>query len=109
MTHTPGPWRLAPASAYSDPDLNIDAGVNGTGAYICKVGIRGDVQAEADARLIAAAPDLLDALEYILSAHGEQIHDACDMARKAIAKARGAAPIASRSQIPARQRTEQEG
>jgi hypothetical protein len=36
--------------------------------------------------------ELLAALEYVMSAHGEQLHDAFDQARAAIAKATGAAP-----------------
>lgn len=43
-----------------------------------------------DARLIAAAPCLLEALKYVLSAHGEQLHDAFDQAHKAILRAQGA-------------------
>lgn len=43
----------------------------------------------ANARLIAAAPDLLEALEYVMSAHGEQLTDAFDQAQRAIAKATG--------------------
>ena len=38
-------------------------------------------------RLIAAAPDLLAALKYVMTAHAEQIHDACEMAHRAIKKA----------------------
>lgn len=44
----------------------------------------------ARARLIAAAPDLLEALQYVMSAHGEQLTDAFAQAHKAIAKATGA-------------------
>ena len=40
-------------------------------------------------RLAAAAPDLLEALKYVMSAHGEQLHDAFDMAHRAITKAEG--------------------
>jgi hypothetical protein len=60
--HTPGPWRLAPAAAYAGADLNIDVGPSGQETYICCAGIRGDKEAEANARLIVAAPDLLAAL-----------------------------------------------
>jgi hypothetical protein len=34
--------------------------------------------------------ELLEALEYVMSAHGEQLTDAFDAAHKAIAKAKGA-------------------
>lgn len=43
----------------------------------------------ADARLIAAAPELLDALQFVMAAHGEQLHDAFGQARAAIAKSLG--------------------
>lgn len=51
---TPGPWRVAPAHDYLDGEINVDAG---TRAYIACCGHRGDAQAEANASLIASAPD----------------------------------------------------
>ncbi len=49
-----------------------------------------DRQETLDAALLCvAAPDLLEALQYVLSAHGEQLTDAFDQAHKAIAKAEG--------------------
>lgn len=57
---TPGPWRIAPVSDYVDGSLNIDGGLRG---YVCMAGHRGDETAEANARLIAAAPTMLDALK----------------------------------------------
>ena len=60
--HTPGPWRVAPASAYAAPyELNIDTADNGQTGFVCTVGNRGDETAEADARLIAAAPEMKEA------------------------------------------------
>lgn len=50
------------------------------------------VSCEADAHLIAAAPELLEALENLLKVHegeGGTQHNAADMARAAIAKAKG--------------------
>jgi len=44
---------------------------------------------EADARLIAAAPDLLEALQHLMAAHGEQLDYAFQQAQDAIAKATG--------------------
>lgn len=49
-----------------------------------------EAEAMANLRLMAAAPELLDALKYLLSAHGEQLTDAFDGAYRAIAKAEGA-------------------
>jgi predicted urease superfamily metal-dependent hydrolase len=45
-----------------------------------------------DARLMEAAPDLLAALQFVMSAHGEQLSTAFEQAQAAIAKATGAAP-----------------
>ena len=45
--------------------------------------------AAARARLIAAAPDLLDALRFVMTAHGEQLDTAFAQAQDAIAKATG--------------------
>jgi hypothetical protein len=39
--------------------------------------------------LIAAAPDLLEALQYVLAAHGEQLDHAFQMAQDAVTKAIG--------------------
>lgn len=97
--HTPGPWRIAPASDYSGTDLNIDAGDRGQRAYICKVGFRGDPQVQADALLIAAAPDFDAAAREIDRQAGQMdghlkapvviSYDAIIALRAAIAKAEG--------------------
>lgn len=88
--HTPGPWivyefvdgydiRAPEAECYvataSDPEA-----------------VWGAIGREEDARLIAAAPELLEALENLLKVHegeGGTQHNAADMARAAIAKAKG--------------------
>ena len=44
---------------------------------------------KGNARLIAAAPDLLEALQFVMVAHGEQLTLAFEMAQAAIAKATG--------------------
>lgn len=67
-THTPGPWRVAPAAAYVSGGLNIDAGENGQGGYVCLVGgDPSDPRAVADAALIVRAvnshADLVAALK----------------------------------------------
>ena len=86
--HTPGPWIfeerktafdiLAPESVYYVAEyLGVDCGV---------------IDNMADARLIAAAPDLLEALENLLKVHegeGGTQYNSADMARAAIAKAKG--------------------
>ena len=93
--HTPGPWRVAPQSDYAGDDINIDASTRGYVACAGKVGISNG-EAEANARLIAAAPDLLDMLAAaaarieVAAAEGNTILSAwLPDARAAIARARG--------------------
>ena len=86
MSHTPGPWNLYPNSA-SDWVVRkmFTDGQESHEIARCKSGVD-------NARLIAAAPDLLDALETIVSTERDRhgYHPAwTDQARAAIAKARG--------------------
>lgn len=62
--HTPGPWRLEGAWDKRQVEYEyLDAGENRHAGNICVVdGKRGELN-DANARLIAAAPDLLEALE----------------------------------------------
>lgn len=96
--HTPGPWaysrhdqfggwRFYVAQAdgapytphYSDVATLIAETVSDE---------RRSIQ-EANARLIAAAPELLEALQFVMTAHGEQLDMAFQQAQAAIAKAIG--------------------
>ncbi len=84
--HTPGPWLVTktPAGKAKIVDDNGFSIANATsGSY---------AQQEIDARLIAAAPDLLAALQKVLSAaeNGPRREIFADIAREAIAKATGA-------------------
>lgn len=93
--HTPGPWVVAGPEAASGPGYVMTRG----GTYIAKPLINN----EANARLIAAAPELLDALEAALAHFGPfaeiTINGQRDpddvrvtaLIRAAIAKATGAA------------------
>lgn len=91
--HTPGPWvvyefvdgydiRAPEAECYvataSDPEA-----------------VWGAIGREADACLIAAAPELLAACEGLLSVLPATGHHAINMARAAIAKAKGEEQCAS--------------
>lgn len=62
LAHTPGPWNISGAGMdrliYSDSDQAWDLAIVRCGG--------NDRQTEANARLIAAAPDLLAALEALL-------------------------------------------
>mgnify|MGYP000443870063 CR=1 FL=1 len=105
--HTPGPWALAP---YSDCDevINVVAGYKDLGGgqsqahWIaeCEAGVDfgDDAEAiiatnEANARLIAAAPDLLAALKDIIEGVDEcwmfDNPGSVDRAQAAIDKAEG--------------------
>ena len=57
--HTPGPWDVEPKGSRHFVD-----GADGlTVAYLDRAGVRERAEIEANARLIAAAPELLEALE----------------------------------------------
>jgi hypothetical protein len=87
--HTPGPWASNSADSF-------ELGVYGNGYRIAKM-TGGEINRDiANARLIAAAPELLDALQAIVKSLADQddeglIEHAQQMidARAAIAKATG--------------------
>ncbi len=89
MTHTPGPWwfdgdwHRLPTIFGADRKTRI--------AILSKSGMTRDARTEAqeaDAHLIAAAPELLEALRLIATMQdGEQAWWARDIANAAIAKA----------------------
>lgn len=93
--HTPGPWvadKVTPRILDGDPYWRVGV-VGGTCLYVgC-----GDGHEEADAHLIAAAPDLLSALRDLEAMAeryrqpGAPIPDAQKKARAAMAKAAGGA------------------
>ena len=99
--HTPGPWdatinaeskRISVAESHAMP-----------GCLIADINYRQDGTHYANALLIAAAPELLEALEYIVGAHEhpwatergsrrgvlDHVPPALERAKAAIAKARG--------------------
>jgi hypothetical protein len=91
--HTQGPWHrnIKPARKY----VTIFAGRN---THVCHLATSGltDEEIEANADLIAAAPELLTACERLAAwdaSHDDSqlISEACSFARAAIAKARGGA------------------
>ncbi len=97
--HTPGPWRVGALQSYDgytgQPFRNVWAG-QGDAATVTARAIRSEGamtnDVDADARLIAAAPELLAALSELL-AEAEEFHnphtEGWNMARAAIAKATG--------------------
>ena len=87
--HTPGPWKVSS----SGNDIE-----NAYGAGVCA--LYADESSEANARLIAAAPELLEALERLVAANADlnertgnglphPTHPAITISLDAIAKAEG--------------------
>lgn len=99
MSHTPGPWHLDPFRKYA----NVHGEVM---SHLARVPI-DTAEAEANARLIAAAPDLLEACREALSILDYERADVETRAQvyAAIAKAEGRASLATE---PARTEKEHE-
>ena len=75
--HTPGPWNIGTGWIYAGPVTNA--------RIICE--FKEHPGNDGNARLIAAAPDLLAALEGVLRVADRKTNE-FDAARAAIAKAR---------------------
>lgn len=89
MSHTPGPWHAPGLGEIHDEQHRVIAD--------CWAEEFSSKEPEANARLIAAAPDLLAALEMFVGKYGRVspngsggMYDLVLQARAAIAKARGA-------------------
>ena len=92
MNHTPGPWKWK-TTGYRHLMTTAGADIHDFGCGCCSC--TGDLS-DADARLIAAAPELLEALEELYhlidDAHdGDRVFtfELAQKAKAAIAKARG--------------------
>jgi type VI protein secretion system component VasF len=100
MKHTRGPWIASEYGDYGDYDGKCRV-ILGEGGDIRTAVVLGfdTEENQANARLIAAAPDLLEALQRIneacaqipegLEGYLEHLSDAISDARKALAKATG--------------------
>lgn len=92
--HTPGPWRYCPQNGSPTTGMHMIAGSKP--GYLAEVRDCGSGIVQANARLIAAAPELLEALETLADEEWRDdddniLIDARTKARSAIAKARGKA------------------
>ena len=89
-SHTPGPWKSRPENKGS-----WTAVVHAAGGECIAVCSSGSADNHANARLVAAAPELLEALQFCLDQMDpdrhtvERIDKAMDRAYAAIAKAEG--------------------
>ncbi|MGP5757726.1 hypothetical protein [Pseudomonas aeruginosa] len=94
--HTPGPWHVGGPNKCTIYDKHGQRLANSFEGVMATQ--RTDSECEANARLIAAAPELLEALKGMLEVYGGQYNDDClpkssseldliQQARAAIAKA----------------------
>lgn len=79
--HTPGPWFPTSDEHYVSPAANLGTLI----AILHEAEEDGEAERRANARLIAAAPDLLEALKMCVIERSEWLSEA----RAAIAKATG--------------------
>ena len=94
--HTPGPWIVDGDASVRVAGGHVVYAVAGNGCLIATLDSANSSRQTANARLIAAAPDLLEALEHMSQCRpcGEDPWEDCEGGRKAlaaIAKARGQA------------------
>jgi hypothetical protein len=106
MAHTPGPWDWGPHSDELVGRYEVNAGEGRQRAHICECHSNrqqtrkvADEEAAANARLIAAAPELLEALQSLIDLSDDgSLHiegsiatedPVITAARAAIAKAEG--------------------
>lgn len=78
--HTPGPWKCAATGLARSGLPEFEIHWSDAGECVAEV-----VHGEANARLIAAAPELLEACEQLLNGHV----DYYPMMERAVAKAKG--------------------
>ncbi len=85
-SHTPGPWNVLEFKE----SLHITGGPRKRGLSLARI-VLDDDEDKANARLMAAAPELLEAAEWLLAeAARESGHfESAKQLRKAIAKAEG--------------------
>jgi hypothetical protein len=96
--HTPGPWTADPGAVTGAPHTYVRTGGRREARAVARAQGRSARESEANARLIAAAPDLLETLKTVErclseSAGGGEIQQSRagvrELARRAIRKAEG--------------------
>ncbi|MDP3627121.1 MAG: hypothetical protein Q8S12_11015 [Hydrogenophaga sp.] len=92
--HTPGPWHWESDEVKGDPTGRVRYQVVALGKTVTRVYYSsyegGQTNAEADARLIAAAPDLLAALVNLLNDTQHAEHPDCEDGPCPVREARAA-------------------
>ena len=88
---TPGPWGVVPATEEAEAASVISKSDDDIwyGATIVEVECGDIEQTNSNAHLIAAAPDMLDALQYAYDRLGNSENEAWRRIAAAIKKARG--------------------
>ena len=92
MMHTLGPWEVQPK--WDDRTNGALVYAQNAGNYVASaLYLGGTEQARANARLISAAPQLLEALQFLMGDRSTRLapSEREKLARDAIAKATGAA------------------
>jgi hypothetical protein len=81
--HTPGPWQVSPHSNITSKSLVVAKVEQMPGNY--------ESEKQANARLIASAPDMFDALQAVCDAYGDRDTLLMAQVKAALAKAKGGA------------------
>ena len=93
MNHTSGPWHYSSTHEGKAFDIGAEDGSNVAVVYADLFVDGALVEARANARLIAAAPEMMEALEGLMNLgayeDGVDVTKAQHIARDAIAKAKG--------------------
>jgi hypothetical protein len=88
--HAPGPWTVEEYGDEESPALVIHSDIDFRICFMATPGLRDDPETiEANAHLIAAAPDMLAALQDIIKRNEIQHWFNLDLARAAVSKATG--------------------
>ena len=104
--HTPGPWQVrGPSKVPGRKDMTGDFAIVSNGKIIAEaffqIAKEYYAPAEANARLIAAAPDLLKILKRLLASceYNDPETEAMRLATEIIAKVEGREPVSLQEEI----------